>query len=79
MAIGNNSEFIVAWRGLRETFVRKLALKYLGVNIDAAAMRTYDLNKPLTTIVTEIKRKNILATIIFRANRRMRVFIKPTP
>jgi|APSaa5957512535_1039671.scaffolds.fasta_scaffold269490_1 hypothetical protein len=79
MAIGNNREFLVAWGELRETFARKLALKYLGLNIDDAAIRSYDLSKSLTTVFNEMRRRNFVETTIFRARRRMQKFRKQDP
>ncbi len=76
MTLGNNSEFGSAWRDLRETFARKLARKYLGLNIGEMAIRSYDVTKPLTAVLGEIKRRNIIETTMFRAGRRIRVVLR---
>jgi len=76
MTIGNNSEFGSAWRDLRETFARKLARKHLGVNIGEMAIRSYDVSKPLTAVMDEIKRRNIIKTTMYRAVRRVRIVFR---
>jgi hypothetical protein len=72
MTIGNNTEFGSAWRNLRETFARKLARKYLGLNIGEMAIRSYDVSKPLTAVLDEIKRRNIIKTAKYRVWRGIR-------
>ncbi len=80
MAIGNDREFFEAWRDLRETFVRKLARKYYGVDIGEMAIRAYDVSmKPLTAVLDEIRRKNIVESTMFRAGRRIRIVLRRNP
>ena len=76
MTIGSNSEFSSAWRDLREAFARKLARKYLGLKIGEMAIRSYDVSKPLTTVLSEIKKRNIIETTMFRAGRRIRIVLR---
>jgi hypothetical protein len=77
MTIGNDREFSEAWRALRETFVRKLARKYYGIEISELGIRSYDVTiKPLTAVLDEIKRKNIFESTMFRAGRRIRIILK---
>jgi len=79
MTIGNNTEFGSAWRDLRESFARKLARKYLGLNIGEMAIRSYDVSKPLTAVLDEIKRRNIIETTMFKAGRRIRIIMRFNP
>ena len=79
MTLGNNSEFGSAWRDLREIFARKLARKYLGLNIGEIMIRSYDVSKPITTVMDEIKRRNIIETTMYRAGRRIRVVLRMNP
>lgn len=76
MTHGNNTEFGSAWRDLRESFTRKLARKYMGLNIGEMAIRSYDVSKPLTAVLDEIKRRNIIETTMFRAGRRIRIVLR---
>ena len=76
MTIGNDTEFGSAWRDLRETFARKLARKYLGLNIGGMAIRSYDVSKPLTSVLDEIKRRNIIETTMYKAGRRIRIVFR---
>ncbi len=76
MTIGNNTEFGSAWRNLREIFTRKLARKYLGLNIGEMAIRSYDVSKPLSKVFDEIKRRNIIETTMYRAGRRVRIVLR---
>jgi len=80
MSNGNNREFTEAWRDLRETFVRKLAGKYYGVDIGETAIRAYSVStKPLTAILDEIRRRNIIESAMFRAGRRIRMAWRRNP
>jgi hypothetical protein len=77
MAIGNDSEFSEAWRDLRETFVRKLAREYYGIDIDEIGIRAYDMTmRPLAVVLNDIRQKNIIKSIIFRAGRRIRIVFR---
>ncbi len=80
MAIGNDREFTEAWRDLREIFVRKIARKHYGVDIGEMAIRAYDVSmKPLTVVLDEIRRKNIVESTMFRAGRRIRIILRRNP
>lgn len=79
MTLGNNTEFGSAWRDLREAFARKLARRYLGLNIGEMAIRSYDVSKPLNAVLDEIKRRNIIETTMYRAGRRIRIVFRKNP
>ena len=76
MTIGNNTELGLAWRDLREIFVRKLARKYMGLNIGEVAIKSYDVSKSLTAVLDEIKKHNIIETTMYRAGRRVRIVFR---
>lgn len=80
MTIGNDREFTEAWRNLRESFVRKLARKYYGVDIGEIAIRSYDVSmKPLTAILDEIRRRNIIESTMFRVGRQIKIVLRRNP
>ncbi len=79
MTLGNSTEFGSGWRDLREAFARKLARRYLGLNIGEMAIRSYDVSKPLNAVLDEIKRRNIIETTMYRAGRRIRIVFRKNP
>ena len=76
---GNNSELGFEWQELRRTFARKLALKYLGLNIGEMAIRSYDFSKPLSSVLDEIKRRNIIKITMFIIGHRIRIVLRTSP
>ncbi len=80
MAIGSDQSFYEAWLELRESFVRRLARKYYGVEISEIGIRAYEVSKkPLTSVLAEIRRKNIFESTMFRAGRRVRIVLRRNP
>ncbi len=80
MAIGNDQSFYEAWLELRESFVRRLARKYYGVEISEIGIRAYKVSrKPLIAVLAEIRRKNIFESTMFRAGRRVRIVLRRNP
>lgn len=80
MANGNDQSFYEAWQELRESFVRRLARKYYGLEISEIGIRAYEVSKkPLTAVLAEIRRKNIFESTMFRAGRRIRVILRRNP
>jgi hypothetical protein len=76
MAIGNDSDFDLAWIELRETFIRKLAREHFGLNISMLDIRSYNVSAPLDLVLDEIKRRNIFESTMIRAGRRIRVVLR---
>ena len=77
MRNGNNSETYRAWRNLRKVFLRKLAQRYYGIEIDSIKIRKYDVsNKPLTSILDDIWRDNMFSSTMYRIGRKTRIMIR---
>ena len=77
MEAGNKQKFDEAWRDLKEAFVRRLARRYYGLEIDPFTIRSYKVeSNRLTSVLDEIRRRNIFETTMFRAGRRIRIILR---
>ena len=77
MTLGSKQEFHEAWRDLKELFIRQIAQKYYGVTLSDMDVRCYKVgDKEALKVLNKIRRKNIVRSVVFRTQRKIRSLLE---